>query len=107
MNTVLIYTSPARGHLYPMMDVAIELRNSGYEVIVQTLSSEKKHVENENIQHLSISQHIESLELEDFKENNPISQFRSAFRCWLSRAPHEISDLRERFSHRFGCDGNS
>ncbi len=94
MKTVLIYTSPARGHLYPMMDVAIELRNGGYEVIVQTLGSEKEHVEKENIQHVSISQDIESLELQDFKENNPISQFRSAFRSWLSRAPHEIADLR-------------
>lgn len=94
MKTVLIYTSPARGHLYPIMDIAIELRNKGYEVIVQTLSSEKPHVEKENIQHVSISPDIESLGLQDFKKNNPISQFRSAFRSWLSRAPHEIEDLR-------------
>ena len=94
MNTVLIYTSPARGHLYPMMDIAIEFRNEGYEVIVQTLSNEKEHVEKENIQHIPISKVIESLELEDFKENNPVAQFKAAFRCWLSRAPHEIADLR-------------
>jgi len=94
MKTVLIYTSPARGHLYPMMDVAIELRNSGYEVIVQTLGSEKGHVEKENIQHVPISRDIESLELQDFKENTPVAQIKSAFRCWLSRAPHEIADLR-------------
>ena len=74
MKTVLIYTSPARGHLYPMMDIAIELRNEGYEVIVQTLSSEKKHVETENIQFVSISPDIESLELQDYRKNNPISR---------------------------------
>lgn len=94
MKTVLIYTSPARGHLYPIMDVAIELKKNGYKVIVQTLSKEKENIEKENIQHISISPDIESLELQDFKENNPISQFRSAFRSWLSRAPHEIADLR-------------
>jgi len=95
MKSVLIYTSPARGHLYPMMDVAIELKNSGYEVIVQTLSSEKEHVEKENVQHVSISPDIESLELQDFKESNPASQIKSAFRSWLSRAPHEVADLRD------------
>lgn len=91
----LIYTSPARGHLYPMMDVAIELRKKGYEVLIQTLSSEKEHVENEDIQHLSISSEIESLELQDYVESNPISQFKSAFRSWLSRASYEIQDLKK------------
>jgi len=95
MKTILIYTSPARGHLYPMMDVAIELRKKGFNVLVQTLSSEKEHVEKEGITHLSISSEIESLELQDYNESNPISQFKSAFRSWLSRAPHEIEDLKE------------
>lgn len=78
-----------------MMDLAIELRSHGYEVVAQTLSSEKEHVEREGIQHFSISADIESLALQDYKENNPIAQFKSAFRSWLSRAPHEIEDLRE------------
>ena len=95
MKTILIYTSPARGHLYPMMDVAIKLRKRGHNVLVQTLSSEKKHVEKEDIQHLSISSEIESLELQDYHESNPISQFKSAFRSWLARAPYEIQDLKK------------
>lgn len=94
MKTALIYTSPARGHLYPMMDVAIELRNKGYDVIVQTLSGEKDHVEAEEIKHLSIDSEIESLDLNDFRENNPLSQIKSAFNSWLSRAPYEIEDLK-------------
>ncbi|NBC65532.1 MAG: hypothetical protein GVY07_07770 [Bacteroidetes bacterium] len=94
MKTVLIYTSPALGHLYPMMDVAIELRNNGFDVIVQTLRNQKNCIEEENIQHVSISREIESLELQDYTKNNPISQIRSAFSCWLSRAPYEIDDLR-------------
>ena len=95
MTRVLIYTSPARGHLYPMMDVAIELKKRGHDVLLQSLSSEKKHVENEGIQHLSISSDIESLELQDYNESNPIAQFKSAFRTWLSRALFEIDDLKE------------
>jgi UDP:flavonoid glycosyltransferase YjiC (YdhE family) len=34
VSTILITTSPARGHLYPMMDVALELQRSGHDVVV-------------------------------------------------------------------------
>lgn len=95
MKTILIYTSPARGHLYPMMDIAIELKKRGDNVIIQTLAGEKEQVENEGIHHLSISSEIESLPLKDYKESTPVSQFRSAFNTWLKRAPHEIKDLTE------------
>ena len=94
MNTVLIYTSPARGHLYPMMDVALELKERGHDVVVQTLAGEKERVEAEGLRHLAISPAIEALPLEDYHETNPVAQFRSAFSTWLSRAPHEIEDLR-------------
>lgn len=94
MKNVLIYTSPARGHLYPMIDVAIELRERGDDVTIQTLSGEKKSVESEQLRHRSISPKIESLELEDYKESNPISQIKSAFSSWLSRAPYELEDLQ-------------
>ncbi|MDT8322901.1 MAG: hypothetical protein RRA94_02230, partial [Bacteroidota bacterium] len=95
MKTALIYTSPARGHLYPMMDVALELKSRGYGVVVQTLAGEKETVEAEGLRHRAISPAIEALPLEDYRENNPVTQFRSAFRTWLARAPHEIEDLRE------------
>lgn len=42
MKTILIYTSPARGHLYPMMDVALELKEQGHDVIIQTLAGGAK-----------------------------------------------------------------
>lgn len=38
MSTILVYTSPARGHLYPIMHVAIALREAGHDVVVQTLA---------------------------------------------------------------------
>ena len=98
MKTALIYTSPARGHLFPIMDISIKLKNKGYEVIVQTLSAEKENVENEEIKHLPIHAEIESLELEDFRENNPLAQIKSAFSSWLSRAPYEIEDLKKSYA---------
>ena len=39
MARYLVYTSPARGHLYPMVPILEELRRRGHEVVVRTLSS--------------------------------------------------------------------
>lgn len=94
MSTVLIYTSPARGHLYPMMDVALALRDGGHRVVVQTLSGERAVVVGEGLKHRPIAPAIESLVLEDYKGGNPLEQAKTTFACWGARAPHEVDDLR-------------
>lgn len=94
MSTVLIYTSPARGHLYPMMDVALALRAAGHRVVVQTLADERGRVLAEGLEHRPIAAAIEALPLRDFRHGNPIAQVRAAFDAWLARAPHEVDDLR-------------
>ena len=40
MSRILAYTSPARGHLYPLTPILIELCSRGHEVSVRTLSSQ-------------------------------------------------------------------
>jgi MGT family glycosyltransferase len=94
MNTTLIYTSPARGHLYPMMDVALALRGAGHRVVVQTLADERERVAAEGLEHRTIAPEIESRALEDYRGANPLAQIRAAFDAWLERAPFEIADLR-------------
>ncbi|MEI6620377.1 MAG: glycosyltransferase [Actinomycetes bacterium] len=94
MSTVLMYTSPARGHLYPMMDVAIALRESGHRVVMQTLASELDPVVGEGLEHRPISPEIEALQIKDYLGGNPLKQFQLTLSCWLARAPHEVDDLR-------------
>lgn len=94
MSTILIYTSPARGHLYPMLDVALALRAAGHRVVVQTLADERDRVAAEGLEHRPIAAAIEALPLRDFTQANPIAQVRAAFEAWLARAPHEVGDLR-------------
>ena len=94
MSTILIYTSPARGHLYPMMDVAIALRAGGHRVVIQTLASEHDLVVGQGLEHRPISAHVETLELDDYKGGNPLKQLRRTLACWQSRAPYEVQDLR-------------
>jgi MGT family glycosyltransferase len=94
MSTVLIYTSPARGHLYPMMDVALALRERGHRVVVQTLAGEEGHLRAAGVEHRSIDPRIEALRLEDYRAGNPLAQLRRTFDTWLERAAFEVEDLR-------------
>lgn len=94
MSTVLIYTSPARGHLYPMMDVALAMQEAGHRVVLQTLADERGHVEAAGLEHRPIDPAIERLPLVDFQESSTMAQIKAALGCWLSRAPHEVDDLQ-------------
>lgn len=94
MGTVVLYTSPARGHLYPMVDVALALRAAGHRVVLQTLADERARIEQLGLEHRAIAGAIEALELEDYKGGNPLAQFKAAMACWLARAPHEVEDLK-------------
>jgi MGT family glycosyltransferase len=94
MSTVLIYTSPARGHLYPMMDVALALKERGWRVVVQTLADQEERVRAAGVEHRPIDPRIEALRLEDYMSGNPIGQLRRTLATWAERAPIEVDDLR-------------
>jgi MGT family glycosyltransferase len=94
MSTVLIYTSPARGHLYPIMDVALALQDAGHRVVVQTLAGEKRHLEAAGVEHRSIAPQIEDIELADYRARGTKGQFEAALRSWAARAPHEVVDMQ-------------
>jgi MGT family glycosyltransferase len=95
MSRILIYTSPARGHLYPIMDTALALRARGHDVVMQTMPDERDVVQAAGLSHRPISPSISELVLDDFAGSNPIAQLRRTLDCWAARAPHEIDDLGE------------
>ncbi len=94
MSTFFLYTSPARGHLYPMMDVALELRSRGHRVVVQTLADERDAVEAAGVEHRPIDPRIEALPLEDWQGANPLAALRHTLARWSARAAFEVDDVR-------------
>jgi MGT family glycosyltransferase len=94
MKTILIYTSPALGHLYPMMDVALALKESGKRVVIQTLAGEGARVRAEGLEHRAIDPRIEALRLEDYEAGNPLAQLRRTFATWGARATYEVEDMQ-------------
>ena len=98
MTRMLLYTSPARGHLYPMMDVAIAMREAGHQVVVQTLADEREQVESAGVVHRPIAQAIEALQMDDYQVRGNLRQLQTCLECWASRAPHEVDDLHQAVS---------
>lgn len=91
---ILIYTTPARGHLYPVMGGALELARRGHAVTVVTLASEVGLVRRAGLEAVPISAAIEARELDDHVARGPIGAVKRALSTFLDRAELELEDLR-------------
>lgn len=91
---ILAYTTPARGHLYPVMGGLLELVRRGHAVTVLTLGGEVARVRREGLEAFPIEAAIEGRELDDHVATNPIGAVRRAVGTFLDRALLEVDDLR-------------
>lgn len=91
---VLAYTSPARGHLNPMMGPLLELARRGAEVHVRTLAAGVPGVRDAGIACEAIDPRIESLEMDDHAASSQIEAGKRSFAVWAERAPLEVGDFR-------------
>lgn len=90
---VLAYTSPARGHLNPMMGPLLELAARGVEVHVRTLASEVAAVREAGLACESIDSRIEAIEMDDHSAKSQVAAGEKAFEVWARRARVEVSDF--------------
>ena len=95
MNRYLAYTSPARGHLYPIVGTLLELRDRGHEVHVRTLASEVPALRALGLSAEPIAAEIESVTLDDWKGSGPEEGLVLAYATFTARAQHEVPDLRQ------------
>lgn len=94
MSRVLAYTSPARGHLFPITPVLDELRSHGHEVALRTLASEVELMRSRGFSAAPIDPAIEAIPHEDWRESKPQAALRRAVETFCARAEHDASDLR-------------
>jgi UDP:flavonoid glycosyltransferase YjiC (YdhE family) len=94
MARYLVYTSPARGHLYPVVPTLEELRRRGHEVVVRTLSSEVELLRDLGFEAEAIDPAIERKEHADWRARTPIGALRDDLRVFFERALHDGPDLR-------------
>jgi MGT family glycosyltransferase len=90
---VLAYTSPARGHLAPMMGPLLELRRRGAEVHVRTLSGGVENVRAAGIEAEPIAAAIEEVAHDDHEARVQLTSGARSFRTLRRRAKHEVPDF--------------
>jgi MGT family glycosyltransferase len=92
---ILVYTSPARGHLYPAVPIVQELQLRGHELKLHTLSSEVPMLHGLGIDAEPISQDVERVELDDYTARSIPAMGKRALATFAARAEPETRDLQQ------------
>ena len=90
---VLAYTSPARGHLYPVTPIMAELAARGHDTCLYGLAEELAQLEPLGIACSPIDPAIEAIEIVDWQERSLRGAGMSALNTFAQRSPHEAPDL--------------
>lgn len=91
---VLTYTSPARGHLFPVVPILDELQRRGHEIAVRTLASQVPLLRDRGFAASAISPTVEGMEHDDYLARTPIGKVKRAMATFGLRAEPEVADLR-------------
>ena len=93
MTTILAYTSPAIGHLFPMMPLLLELGARGHDVHVRTLGAHVDAVQAAGLCAAPIDPAIGRIVHPDWEATNPVQGLKLAVRTFSDRARLDGPDL--------------
>jgi MGT family glycosyltransferase len=91
---ILAYTSPARGHLYPLVPILDELTGRGHEVAVHTLASAVELMAERGFDAAPITPAIEELDHDDYLARTPPAKLKRGMAKFGERSRLEVPDLR-------------
>ncbi len=94
MTRVLAYTSPARGHLYPLVPILDELAGRGHEIAIRTLASQVALMQDRGFAAAPIAARVESLVHDDYQAHTPQGGLKRGVAKFAARAEYEVGDLR-------------
>ncbi len=92
---ILAYTSPAQGHVYPLVPTLLALRSRGHQVAIRTLASEVAMLSKMGFAAAPISPQVEARAMDDWRGKNQLQQLQRALNAFVERAKHEVPDLAE------------
>jgi MGT family glycosyltransferase len=93
MATILCYTSPALGHLYPTVPVLLELLRRGHDVRLVTLAAEVERMAALGLRARAMAPAVEAITVSDWRERSPTKALERAVATFTARAAPEIADL--------------
>lgn len=88
------YTSPARGHLYPIVPMLAELRERAHDVSVRTLASAVRALNEIGIAAAPTDPSIEAIEHSDWRARTPVGGLKRGRAVFTERAPLDLADLQ-------------
>lgn len=94
MSTVLAYTSPALGHLFPMTPLLLELRARGHDVHIRTLASHVDIMRGLGVKADAIDPAIAQVVHRDWEARSPKKALELSVRTFCERAAIDGPDLQ-------------
>ncbi len=94
MARILAYTSPARGHLYPLTPILLELQQRGHQIFVRTLLAEVTRMRDLGFEAKSIDPRIEAIVHQDWQQSNARAALSASVATFVERSAIEVPDLR-------------
>jgi UDP:flavonoid glycosyltransferase YjiC (YdhE family) len=94
MATVLAYTSPARGHVFPAAAILLELAGRGHRIVLRTLGSEVTAMRSLGFDAAPVDGRIPSIVEPSPLPRGTVAALRASIGVFAQRAPYEAADLR-------------
>jgi MGT family glycosyltransferase len=94
MARVLAYTSPARGHLFPVTPILDELHARGHEVSLRTLASQVESMRARGFDAAALDAEVEAIVPDDYLARTSLGSQRRVMRTFCRRAKHDARDLQ-------------
>jgi MGT family glycosyltransferase len=93
MSRFLVYTSPAAGHLLPLVPGVLELRRRGHEVRVVCAADDVEPMRAAGIDAVACDPRIQEIQLTDHAAKSDKERLRQGHRDLLTRGRHDGRDL--------------
>lgn len=92
---VLVYTAPARGHLFPTVPILLELQRRGHDVVVRTIATEVAGLRVLGFTADAVDPAINAVKLLDYTEHNPLSSLKAGVANFIARGELQVPEVRQ------------
>ena len=91
----LAYTTPARGDLYPVVPILLELQRRGHAVVVRTAAAEIPRLRELGFTADAVDPRIERIRHDDYLARSAVGAIKRAIRVMSARGEFEVDDLQK------------
>jgi MGT family glycosyltransferase len=95
MARILAYTTPANGHLFPLVPILDELRGRGHEIALRTLASQVSLMRERGFETEPISEQVEAIKHNDWRAANSRAALARSVGVFCARAHYDAPDLQQ------------